>query len=103
MLLAGDEFGRTQNGNNNAYCQDSPIGWVDWSLLADADQPEKPGNKLYEFVQKLQRLRHDYPILRRERFLTGHFNKELDVQGRELAAGRTARRCRTRTGRTATR
>ena len=80
MLLAGDEFGRTQNGNNNAYCQDNKIGWVDWSLLAEPDQPPLPGNKLYEFTQKLARLRHDYPILRRERFLTGHYNQELDVK-----------------------
>ena len=73
MLLAGDEFGRTQNGNNNAYCQDNAISWVNWDL-------SKEGHKLYAFVQKLQRLRHDYPILRRERFLTGHYNKELDVK-----------------------
>ena len=73
MLLAGDEFGRTQGGNNNAYCQDSPIGWVDWAISED-------GHKLYTFVQKLARLRHEYPILRRERFLTGSYNEELDVK-----------------------
>ena len=73
MLLAGDEFGRTQHGNNNAYCQDSEIGWVDWNI-------SEAGHKLYAFVQKLSRLRHEYPILRRERFLTGHYNKELDVK-----------------------
>ncbi|VVB48913.1 Glycogen operon protein GlgX [Beijerinckiaceae bacterium RH CH11] len=80
MLLAGDEFGRTQHGNNNAYCQDNAIGWVDWSLLSAPDEPEKPGNALYAFTQKLAQLRHDYPILRRERFLTGHYNEELDVK-----------------------
>ncbi len=73
MLLAGDEFGRTQGGNNNAYCQDSPIGWVDWAISDD-------GHKLYTFVQKLARLRQEYPILRRERFLTGSYNEELDVK-----------------------
>ena len=73
MLLAGDEFGRTQHGNNNAYCQDSEIGWVDWNI-------SEAGHKLYTFVQKLSRLRHEYPILRRERFLTGHYNAELDVK-----------------------
>ena len=80
MLLAGDEFGRTQNGNNNAYCQDNPIGWVDWTLLAGADEAEKPGDALYAFTQRLAKLRQDYPILRRERFLTGHYNAELDVK-----------------------
>ena len=75
MLLAGDEFGRTQNGNNNAYCQDNEISWVDWTLAEKGD-----GRKLMEFVQKLSRLRHEYPILRRERFLTGHYNEELDVK-----------------------
>ena len=73
MLLAGDEFGRTQNGNNNAYCQDNEISCVNWNLQED-------GHKLYDFVQKLARLRQEYPILRRERFLTGHYNEELDVK-----------------------
>ena len=72
MLLAGDEFGRTQHGNNNAYCQDNAISWVDWNIDDD-------GRKLMAFVQKLARLRQEYPILRRERFLTGHYNEELDV------------------------
>jgi glycogen operon protein len=73
MLLAGDEFGRTQNGNNNAYCQDSPISWVDWEI-------EEKGQALIRFVQKLTRLRHDYPILRRSRFLTGAEDAELNVR-----------------------
>jgi len=75
MLLAGDEFGRTQSGNNNAYCQDNPISWVDWKLIES-----EPGQKLNAFVQKLAKLRRDFPILRRERFLTGHYNEELDVK-----------------------
>ncbi len=73
MLLAGDEFGRTQNGNNNAYCQDNEISWINWDL-------DEAGHELYAFVQKLTRLRQDYPILRRERFLSGHYNEELDVK-----------------------
>ncbi len=73
MLLAGDEFGRTQNGNNNAYCQDNETSWVDWAWSDE-------GRALHAFVGKLQKLRHEYPILRRERFLTGHYNAELDVK-----------------------
>jgi glycogen operon protein len=65
MLLAGDELGNSQNGNNNAYCQDNAIGWVDWG----GDQA-KPGD-LAAFVRHLIDLRRRYPSLRRERFLTG--------------------------------
>jgi glycogen operon protein len=73
MLLAGDEFARTQGGNNNAYCQDNEIGWVDWNI-------GEPGHALVEFVQQLTRLRHHYPILRRARFLTGEYNEELGAK-----------------------
>jgi isoamylase len=73
MMLAGDEFGRTQQGNNNAYCQDSEISWLDWSI-------EDKGLGLIRFVQKLTKLRHKYPILRRNRFLIGDYNEELDVK-----------------------
>jgi isoamylase len=73
MLLAGDEFGRTQNGNNNAYCQDSEIGWVDWDI-------KEKGASLIRFVQKLTRLRREFPILRRNRFLTGALDSELDIR-----------------------
>ena len=73
MLLAGDEFGRTQQGNNNAYCQDNAISWVDWKLAA--------GNAAQiRLVQKLTALRHKYPILRRNRFLTGAYDEELEVK-----------------------
>jgi glycogen operon protein len=75
MLLAGDEFGRTQKGNNNAYCQDSEISWLDWTLL-DTDR----GRGLLDFTRKLTALRHRYPILRRTRFLTGQYNEELGVK-----------------------
>jgi glycogen operon protein len=73
MLLAGDEFGRTQQGNNNAYCQDNEISWVNWDV-------GRKGKSLIRFVQKLTTLRHRYPILRRNRFLTGAHDEELDVK-----------------------
>lgn len=73
MLLAGDEFGRTQHGNNNAYCQDNELSWVDWSLDDEA-------RELLAFCQHLIALRRSYPILRRQRFLVGHYNEELDVK-----------------------
>jgi glycogen operon protein len=73
MLLAGDEFARTQNGNNNAYCQDNEINWVDWDIAED-------GRALIRFVQQLTALRHKYPILRRTRFLTGVYNEELGIK-----------------------
>ncbi|CAH2604228.1 Glycogen operon protein GlgX homolog [Rhodovastum atsumiense] len=73
MLLAGDELGRTQRGNNNAYCQDNEISWVDWEIDAD-------GHALIEFVRRLTGLRQQYPILRRGRFLTGEYNEELAVK-----------------------
>ncbi|MBU4459722.1 MAG: glycogen debranching protein GlgX [Verrucomicrobia bacterium] len=65
MLLAGDELGRTQRGNNNAYAQDNEISWVDWSL-ADRNAG------LLDFTRRLIRLRAGHPALRRETFLTGH-------------------------------
>ena len=73
MMLAGDEFARTQSGNNNAYCQDNEISWVDWSLK----EKNKP---LVDFVSKLTGLRHKYPILRRNLFLNGQFIEELGVR-----------------------
>src|ERR1700688_974212 len=73
MLLAGDEFGRTQNGNNNAYCQDNEISWVNWNIT-------DKGKSLIQFVKKLTHLRHKYPILRRNRFLTGEYVEEVGVK-----------------------
>ncbi|MER5381401.1 glycogen debranching protein GlgX [Streptomyces sp. NBC_00647] len=66
MLVAGDEFGRTQRGNNNAYCQDNEISWVDWSQLDD------PGwRALFELTSRLIALRHEHPVLRRRAFFSG--------------------------------
>ncbi|WP_275545063.1 glycogen debranching protein GlgX [Pseudomonas sp. Marseille-Q0931] len=73
MLLAGDEFGRTQHGNNNAYCQDNELSWVDWAI-------DEEGQALTAFCQRLIALRRSYPILRRGRFLVGHYNEELGVK-----------------------
>ena len=73
LLLAGDEFGRTQHGNNNAYCQDNPIGWVDWDV-----GPRQEA--LREFVRRLIALRDRYPLLRRGRFLTGAHDAALQAR-----------------------
>ncbi|MFL1874511.1 glycogen debranching protein GlgX [Hansschlegelia beijingensis] len=66
MLLAGDEFGRTQRGNNNAYAQDNEISWVDWTL-AEEDE----GAALTAFVERLIALRRAQPVLRSKNFLHG--------------------------------
>jgi glycogen operon protein len=65
MLLAGDEMSRTQGGNNNAYCQDNEIGWVDWTK-APAEDPDLPA-----FTQALVALRRRHAAFRRREFLTG--------------------------------
>jgi isoamylase len=62
MLSHGDELGRTQRGNNNAYCQDAPLAWVHWD---EADE------RLLEFVRTLAALRRDHPVFRRRRFFRG--------------------------------
>ncbi len=64
MLLYGDEVLRTQRGNNNAYCQDNEIGWMDWDLLA-------PNADMLRFVRGLIAFRKRHPCLRHRRFLTG--------------------------------
>ncbi len=74
MLLAGDEFGRTQRGNNNAYCQDNEISWVDWEGI------DEDGAALSAFTRKLIELRHRFPLLHRNRFLTGELDAEFGVR-----------------------
>ena len=64
MLVAGDEFRRTQNGNNNAYCQDNEISWIDW------DRQQKNGD-LIRFTRSLIRFRRNQPTVRRKTFLSG--------------------------------
>ena len=73
MMVAGDEFGRTQGGNNNAYCQDNDISWIDWERI------DERGRSLMAFVRSLLFLRRQLPVLRRSRFLTGVRNEALDV------------------------
>ena len=73
MLLGGDEVGRTQAGNNNAYCQDNEIGWFDWNI-------SQSGESLIRFTRKLIALRQKYPTLRRNRFFTGEYNEELGLK-----------------------
>jgi glycogen operon protein len=72
MLVAGDEFGRTQRGNNNAYCQDNELSWVNWEL-------DTAGKALLEFTKRLLRIRRQHPALRRSKFFQG-----LDVDGARL-------------------
>jgi isoamylase len=64
MVLAGDELGRTQGGNNNAYCQDNEISWLDW------DQSSR-GQELLGFTRALAALRREHPVFRRREFFTG--------------------------------
>jgi glycogen operon protein len=74
MLTAGDEMGRTQQGNNNAYCLDDETSWVDWSLLS-----KEPG--LLALTQVLIALRHAHPVLRRRAFFVGQtVNPEAGVK-----------------------
>jgi isoamylase len=84
MLQAGDEFARTQHGNNNAYCQDDEISWVDWRLRS-------ANSDLLEFVRLLARLRRSHVEFRRETFLKGAASRAavkdvawLNVRGTEM-------------------
>ena len=72
MLVAGDETGRTQGGNNNAWCQDNEISWVDWDW-------DEQGRDLLEFTRQLIRLFHQHPVLRRRKFFQGR-----PVRGAEI-------------------
>jgi glycogen operon protein len=76
MLLAGDEFGRTQRGNNNAYCQDNEISWVDWSLASQRKW-------LTAFVRQLLTLRHQAAGLRRDTFLKGA--RQIDREHKDVS------------------
>lgn len=71
MLVAGDEFGRTQHGNNNAYCQDNEISWLDWNNV-DED--------LLAFTRKLINLRTNHPVFRRRRWFTGQPIKGVGLE-----------------------
>jgi glycogen operon protein len=69
LLLGGDEMSRTQGGNNNAYCQDNPVSWFDWSEARRNDP-------LIDFTAALMRLRRELPVLRHNSWLTG--TRDLD-------------------------
>ena len=73
MLLAGDEIGRTQKGNNNAYCQDNEISWLDWKL-------DRPRRELLEFTRYLIRLVNEHPVLRRRHFFQGRRIRGSEVK-----------------------
>ena len=73
MLLAGDEFGHTQGGNNNAYCQDNAISWPDWTRLE-----QEEGAALQRYLRRLLRLRERHGVFRRDRFFTG---RSITVSG----------------------
>jgi glycogen operon protein len=68
LLLGGDERGRTQQGNNNAYCQDNQLTWFDWSSADD---------ELLAFTRRLIAFRKDHPVFRRRRYLAGAEASEL--------------------------
>jgi isoamylase len=73
MLVAGDEIGRTQGGNNNAYCQDNEVSWLDWEL--DDDR-----RKLLRFVQRLIAMRRVHPVFRRRDFFQGRPLRGRDIK-----------------------
>jgi len=71
MLLAGDELGRTQKGNNNAYCQDNDISWINWT---------KVDTQLFEFTKQLTELRSKHPVFRKRRWFQGNPLHGADVK-----------------------
>ena len=96
MLAAGDELGHSQRGNNNAYCQDNPIGWIDW---------QRANAALAAFVSRLTELRRRLPALRQSRWLSDHLRADggrdvdwRDPAGHEMTVARwhdTDRQCLT--------
>jgi isoamylase len=81
LLLGGDEFGRTQGGNNNAYCQDNQVTWFDWSAF---------DTELLDFTKALVKFRLAHPVFRRRRFLQGIEASELQwfsTQGTPMDQG----------------
>ena len=73
MILAGDEFGRTQKGNNNGYCQDNEISWVDWELT-------EKNSGLLRFFRRLIQFRKEHLALRRNTFFEDDRSKEMKIQ-----------------------
>ena len=79
MISHGDEMGRTQNGNNNVYCQDNETAWMDWSQL-ELDKP----SELYTFTKRVIAIRRNHPVFRRQRFFSGG-PLGADVRDRDIA------------------
>ncbi len=85
MVLAGDEIGRTQKGNNNTYCQDNELSWIDWNISREKE-------RLLLLTRRLIRLRREQPVFRRRNFFQGRLIRGsevrditwLDVNGREM-------------------
>ena len=73
MMLAGDEIGRTQKGNNNAYCQDNEISWIDWEL-------DRPRQELLDFTRYLIKIFQEQPVLRRRHFFLGRKIRGSEVK-----------------------
>jgi glycogen operon protein len=73
MLVAGDEMGRTQAGNNNAYCQDGPLCWLDWDLDEDA-------RSLFTFTRKVLQLRGRHPLFRRRTYFRGRTVRDPEMK-----------------------
>ena len=73
MINAGDEFSRTQQGNNNTYCQDNPLNWFDWNWDDDA-------KTLFEFTKRMIRFRKDHPVFRRPKYFMGRRIRGSDVK-----------------------
>jgi len=80
MISHGDELGRTQDGNNNTYCQDSELSWVDWTDTAQS-------GALKGFVRRLTKLRRDHPVFRRRRFLSDDNATWYTVDGNQMSDG----------------
>jgi isoamylase len=74
MILHGDEIGRTQHGNNNVYCQDNEISWMDWDL-------DEAQEALLAFARRVVRLRNEHPVFRRRRFFAGDITPDDDQVG----------------------
>jgi glycogen operon protein len=73
MILGGDEIGRTQGGNNNAYCQDNEISWLDWNL-------DDGRRDLLEFTRRVAALRREHPIFRRRKFFQGRTIRGSEIE-----------------------
>jgi len=73
MILGGDELGHTQHGNNNAYCQDNELSWLDWRLEAEQEA-------LLDFVGTLVRLKLEEPVLHRPKFFQGRPIRGLEIK-----------------------